>query len=926
MKINKIEIFSYGKWIEQSFFLEDGFNAFIGRNGSGKSTLKSFILSVMFGFPDMRRKGQRQYDTNAHVTFGGRLYLSETIYGDVMLERTRQGSTQQCAWQIGSEPKEEVRDFAPLFSGLTKQEYLNYFGFDEGDLLDVTWSDEEAYTKTLLSTGASGQHVLGEIAPELEAQADEIYRPQGQRPPLNQALAALDEEQNRLKRAKGHEEVYYDLAKDKERLEERLEEWRKEEKNLRNQEIRLQVANQNTDIVEKKQQLGFELARYNFRNLPANFKDQWQALTREIEHLEEELGPDVEAEGDFLVIGSGEESSPTEEPKRSQADHWLYDHSGETGGMLKEAKAYRDKLNQDENLQTYLAEKRYDMKRLLKALGAEKISELPRDLSDEEREHWQQKKAELDNRRVFYENTKSDLEKLLADNQDLQDEHQDVESKFHDFKATVSERTSSWLRTFGVTLFIIGLLLLGVYYVLVHRAFLMGSGFASLGLGLVFAVIGFAQSAYSKRVVKEEMQAYSLDLRDIESEQAEISRRIDLQNEQLEKLQQESAQFMKDLENLVQERGGSPYIEPLVWLEEDYAAYIRALEADIEQALQQTGLAGEQLTYANAWKAYQEAAGLKGAGLTEVMAQFEDDYYRIRDAGTAWQYEERERERQAEATERLRTHYQALKEKQDALLEKYQFASPAEVAPALAQEEEMLAKKAEFDQLAENINPDVEALHDRDVSVDEQLEQVHAELHDLEGAIESLVAELADLDAQLTRIRQSGLVQEEEQAFAEQAAKVYDLGVDWLAHQLAAKALEGATYSEDSDILGRVLEQANDLLTQLSAGRLGELRFEEGKLYVQVEGEKDFTVRQLSRGERVLLYLAMRFAFLEAQMQRNKLPIIIDEAFAHLDAETRRLVYHFLTKMAQDQQIILLTVDEAGFRDLDEVNRYRFNA
>lgn len=95
MHIQRFEIFGYGKWVDQSFQLTPNLNIFSGLNGSGKTTLMSFLLSVMFGFPNTRRKNARNYDTNDNIKYGGRLYLTNTKYGDVMIERTKTNGKQQ---------------------------------------------------------------------------------------------------------------------------------------------------------------------------------------------------------------------------------------------------------------------------------------------------------------------------------------------------------------------------------------------------------------------------------------------------------------------------------------------------------------------------------------------------------------------------------------------------------------------------------------------------------------------------------------------------------------------------------------------------------------------------------------------------------------------------------------------------------------
>ena len=51
MKIKTLEIYGYGKWVNQKFELGDQLQLFYGKNEAGKSTLQSFIRSMLFDLP-----------------------------------------------------------------------------------------------------------------------------------------------------------------------------------------------------------------------------------------------------------------------------------------------------------------------------------------------------------------------------------------------------------------------------------------------------------------------------------------------------------------------------------------------------------------------------------------------------------------------------------------------------------------------------------------------------------------------------------------------------------------------------------------------------------------------------------------------------------------------------------------------------------
>lgn len=80
MYIQKIEIYGYGKWVDQVFHLEPGLNLFIGGNEAGKTTLVSFIHSILFGFPT-KQSSENRYEPKDSSRYGGKIWIQDSRYG-----------------------------------------------------------------------------------------------------------------------------------------------------------------------------------------------------------------------------------------------------------------------------------------------------------------------------------------------------------------------------------------------------------------------------------------------------------------------------------------------------------------------------------------------------------------------------------------------------------------------------------------------------------------------------------------------------------------------------------------------------------------------------------------------------------------------------------------------------------------------------
>src|SRR5699024_11586749 len=109
------------------------------------------------------------------------------------------------------------------------------------------------------------------------------------------------------------------------------------------------------------------------------------------------------------------------------------------------------------------------------------------------------------------------------------------------------------------------------------------------------------------------------------------------------------------------------------------------------------------------------------------------------------------------------------------------------------------------------------------------------------------------------------------------------MSVEWAANKLAIATFEKAPVGESSDVKERVLTNASRFLVDLSDSRFTNLAFSEEGMTVRLADDSEVSVNQLSRGEKALLFVAMRFAFMDVQLGDIELPIIINEGFTHID-------------------------------------------
>ncbi|MCI5775375.1 MAG: AAA family ATPase [Aerococcus sp.] len=901
MYISKIDIYSYGKFINQSYNLSDGLTVFEGVNGSGKSTLMSFIISVMFGFPDMRRRDQRAYDTNPHAVYGGKLWLNETDYGDVQIERTKVNGKQSLHFFDEEGERHDVEDFDFLFKRITRDDFTNLFSFSEDELLQFVWSDNQALQQNIAELTTNGhQQIMHNIVPKLQREADDIYLPNGQKPTLNQQLSALEAENETLEDDEREESHYFELKAELQSLNDKLIQLEQTRKDLNQKTVDLQVADQQSDLVRQFREADQAIANYNFIGFSDEDYNRYAQLTERQQQLK--------ARREQLDSSSDRAASATTNDTLSDGVQWIIDHQNISADMVAEARAYRQFANEDSEIHDQIVQKRYRERSLLAALGIQSIDELPEPLSEDENNAWLERKKDIDNRRVFYQNTKSGLENLQQQRTDLSEERKEVMQDYDDFKEYVPNLITSWIKTFGWILLGIGGVLI-VLFLFTQRNFLIGSGIASLVLGALFAVFGWYQSSKGKRFAENEDKNYRLDIRDIDSERAELQRRIDDQNDQLKELEEQSSAFNQDVKDLVKSKGGSESIAPLVWLQTDYADQIRQIESDIADLVQSSGVGRFSKGHEDLWDDYQDALDSDRFSMDVVYRTFEDQYAEAKQYIGDHQFELKSQEQYQQDSRQLDREEDRVVDQLADLMLQYDYDDFSFFEADIEKEHRMADQKRERDRLKQQLNEAVMTYNLSDQTIDEQITANQDRLGDINTQVNQTVNDIARLNQQIDDLEHRGLVDDQKQKMRDALDGVYESSVDWASRQLAIDALTSQVSDFGSDQSQAVLSQAGRYLNRLSDGRLEKLVFNDKQLALVIDGETRDAI-QLSRGERLLLFLALRFAFIDTVLPDQELPIIIDEAFAHLDDDTREAVYNLLEERAMQGQVLLFTHDQ----------------
>lgn len=222
MKIKSVHIDGFGKWIDQDFTFTANPQVIYGENEAGKTTLVVFIRSILFGFANAKGKNRfQQYRPRRGTAYGGSL-LVEDHGQQYRISRTagRDGGkvtvTDQQGRQFGREK------LAALLDNVDRDLYQAIFDMKQASLTTISELNQADVQRHLQQLGAVDSKGWSSLVADLLKQGDEIFKPRGRKPVLNQHLAEYHDLQQRIQLARGKYDDYQRLLAARQAAEERI--------------------------------------------------------------------------------------------------------------------------------------------------------------------------------------------------------------------------------------------------------------------------------------------------------------------------------------------------------------------------------------------------------------------------------------------------------------------------------------------------------------------------------------------------------------------------------------------------------------------------------------------------------------------------------------------------------------------------------
>src|SRR5699024_2084390 len=166
---------------------------------------------ILFDLPPRKRK---QFEPKTSSHFGGELVIEDEEIGEVTLQRTETrfivkdelGQLKDLAW---------YQDF---LKQMTDSVYESIYAVTAEQLDVIRDLNRTQLNDVLMNVSMSGSNHLYDVEKELHKKMDELFKPQGRRPELNEQLNQMVELEKELKQAKEGEQSYHHYKVDEQSL------------------------------------------------------------------------------------------------------------------------------------------------------------------------------------------------------------------------------------------------------------------------------------------------------------------------------------------------------------------------------------------------------------------------------------------------------------------------------------------------------------------------------------------------------------------------------------------------------------------------------------------------------------------------------------------------------------------------------------
>ncbi|MGX7106676.1 AAA family ATPase [Hutsoniella sourekii] len=922
MRINKIEIYGYGKWVNQSFELNHDLQLFIGKNESGKSTIQSFIRSILFGFPSKRKKKNQEnrYEPRDGDRYGGRLLITDVEYGDLWIERTLDGL------KINSLEGDQLAPnlLSQLLAGLDEDLYDTFYSFTLANLQNLSNIGLDDLNDYFLGISTLGSDKFLELAKQEEKLAANLYKRNGSKPQLNQLLneyetlaLAVDEQQANMA-------TYNQLTSQLQNEEQIIEDLNQKIDNFE-QELRdIDQLIQRYDIYLKKQATEKEREGLVYTPVPDNCQNRIDRANITIADAKENQ---IQLQERLQML--------EEEQKKLTRSVWANNHEEDRKKWRSDTEEIKIVQTQLEQVEQSIAESKDQMKQL-----AEKGKFYPEKISfDQDFNKLLEQGLDLQAEKEQIDQEISNLQAQKEVYQDQRKEQQNnrqianqqiafLESKKVNEEAQLIQETNplQYLPSLVALAIVAGLT---VFQLLKdsHSAWLWG-----LIICLLIGSLGWGIYTYYRHQKLTEayhQKDFHLQIKDLEDR---LSNYID----QVQALAVE----VNDKQTAIKKQ-----TQALSTVQSKQAEWLAKLgfypDADPEKVLK-TNPVQEYFGAKDRLDKYNDTRNQLLSDITgwrtrlqPLLDRFPLDKNESDTRKIIRHFEKieaslvQELQRQSLLEQRIQQTQKDLDKSQqlmnqgqddlDQLLEESQASNLSDLLHKISENQKIKELDRSLDVYQDQIKDHIDALKnikDRH-SLKDKDETIQSQLFESKENLIPHLHNRANLSVEISRLEEDGSYAKLVQDLEDKKSQIVKVINEYASHKLTAELIYQTLQQGIDNPLPEMNQIATELFERFSLGRYDQIKMNKSSIKVRQFTGIYFEPYELSQGTLEQLYVAIRLAFIMSAKQMVQLPIIIDDVFVNFDDLRKASIYQTLEKIASDFQILFFTFDKLAIDSFD---------
>ncbi|MDC3417283.1 ATP-binding protein [Aquibacillus salsiterrae] len=960
MRVKRANIYGFGKWQDyQIDFPDTSLVVINGANESGKSTLRQFLLFMLFGFPPKKRE---LYMPKTGGRMGGQLTVSTESDGVFSIERIhdRRNGEAVCWLADGTVMDEEWLKIR--LNGIDEKTYNSIFSFDAKQLTTLDNISREQLGDVLLGIGMAGTEKIYTIEKELENELNDLFKPQGRRPTINECLNEIARHYTKMKELEIREIAYNDKKRTERELAEEINLLQRELVQLTHKRDSYHKLIDMYPLIEDYHHTVRELSLYPEQlTFPENGFTRYQQVKEYVLPLRSELFAVTNQLKDYhehltMIQAQMLSASVLEQLKYTVAS---FDSYAITKKQMEEKNKEVTHLKQTltnelstleigftvDNLATlsfpfHVEETWFRLKQELEQIEQEKDN-IANELSriDHQMNQLLTERNKLENEQIEEHSLGQfiqKVEKKEAHNQREPETYKQTQwQQFIENDKKINHRTLVIAGILSALIILVGwfanqplLLLVSIVLVSIVVFFQSISKRRNKWMDNLFDV----DEARTEIISDDEYY----ELKEMVSRQEQIKQHILSMNNELHQLEvdrlkrKERQRFFNQkksaTDQYVQEEiAAYPFLQgvsvkhwPLLYRrlsvildkyeqmveKEEQFNYLcnqnRNYEQDLFHWIEKKGLMEEKQTIENA------VVFLKELLKEQTRLSNQHDHYT--------QLFKQLNEQERELNRKLLPYNEELQQLFSiaAVTNEEDFLKKGKQAEAKKQlNDKLIQLKKQLETVVTNSN--INQLEETDIAfIKGKYDQITQTMTEMDGLLESKRQALADIRSVIHHLENSEDFSMMKHRYANDLDRLQHLAKKWAVLTVAKDKLTETKNVYQDKYLPKVIEQTSTYFRRLTFGRYVQVYPPIDKHSIQVEDERGirFTAEQLSQGTRDQLYVALRIALSTLSNSDANLPFFIDDAFVHFDHRREQVMFDILVEVSNNQQVIVFTYDQ----------------